>query len=217
MNLTLNRNSWHAKLYTLVLESEPPKTLCPYFWTLFAIFVFSPIILVIVSMGWVIKGFESVKTSVYTPKPKPEKTLEEIRKEWDEQKIRDARRSNNVDLVLNVFIFTIKWVVAPLAALFLIYAVYISGTKMGWGTLLLTLLIAIICMVPVLGLIWLFDKYQYTIGGFLGRVFKTLNPFNWSITKMIGGMIYATYKKACPIIQWEGGDNNETENENVYN
>ena len=113
---------------------------------------------------------------------------------------------------LDIFIFTMKWIVAPVLGLLLLYFIYQSATKIGWLEFFMGLGVGIIFILPILGFIWLVDKYGEHIGGFFGRIFKKLNPLNWSITKIIGGMIYATYKKACPIINWEGKEENETEN-----
>lgn len=216
MDIKLNKKSWHAKVYQLVVDSEPPKSLCPYFWSLVAIIIFSPIIFLIMGTAWLTKVAEDTKVNLFPPKQKPERSWEDIRKEWDEERIRDKKRAATMDKIFEVFITVMKWVVLPLIAVGVLYIVYASGTKMGWGQFFTSILIAILIMLPILFLVWLIEKYSYKIGGFFGKVLSTINPFNWAVTKIVGGMIYATYKKACPIIEWEG-EENKKETENVYN
>ena len=212
MNVTLNKNSWHYKLYSTVVDDNPPKSLCPYFWSLVAIILFSPFILLIAGGGWFLGKLEKARNFVIPPKKSEPKTWEQIEKEWEEDRKRDEARMKRMNKGLDIFIFTMKWIVAPVLGLLLLYFIYQSATKIGWLEFFMGLGVGIIFILPILGFIWLVDKYGEHIGGFFGRIFKKLNPLNWSITKIIGGMIYATYKKACPIINWEGKEENETEN-----
>lgn len=215
MNVTLNRNSWHYKIYSTVLDENPPKSLCPYFWSLVAIIVFSPIILLIGGIGWTSKKFDQLTKWVSPPKQKPEKTWEQVQKEWDEERVKSEKRRQRVNKRMDIFIWIAKYIIVPIAALGLVVLVYLSANKIGWYEFLISVLVGILIMSPILGFVWFIEKYGEKIGGFIGKVFRKINPFNWSVTKIIGGMIYSTYKKACPLINWEGENSKETEN--VYN
>ena len=88
MNITLNKNSWHYKIYSKIVDNTPPKSLCPYFWTLVMIFTFSPLILVAMGYVWVGKKINNIKNSVFPRKEVPVMSTEEINKkiEKDEEK-----------------------------------------------------------------------------------------------------------------------------------
>lgn len=54
--VTLNKNSWHYKIYDYFVGGEP-KSLCPYFWTLVALFIFSPFILLVFGFAFLMEKY----------------------------------------------------------------------------------------------------------------------------------------------------------------
>jgi hypothetical protein len=42
--VSLNKNSWHYKLYDWITKGDTPKTLCPYFWMMVGIILLLPIL-----------------------------------------------------------------------------------------------------------------------------------------------------------------------------
>jgi hypothetical protein len=198
MQITLDTNSWHYKLYSKVLNGKPPKSLCPYFWTIVALVVFSPFLLMLFIMFSVMEWYDKTKKK-YFPKEEVLMTYEELNKYWIEEEEKDKKRDEfwqNVGNKIQTFISLFFIVLF----LFLIYAFIANSIKIGWLLTLKTIGFSLLIGGSIVLFFWL-----------LGRVFKLIIPVvekikttSWSITKMIGGMIYATYTKACPLIEWKG-------------
>ena len=208
MNVTLKQNSWHFKLYSKVVDDNPPKTLCPYFWSLVAILLFSPILLMILLIKKTIEGVEYLKKNITPKKVEPEKSfeerLDEMRKRIDKDNKREVRRRKSLDFMIGVGSLLFKWIVLPLLAIGVVYTFFIAGNKLGWLQFLGVIAFVVGVILTIFGLIWAVDTYGHKIIHPIGRVLRKLNPTKWSIIQIIGGMIYATYVKACPVIQWEG-------------
>jgi len=209
MNVTLNQNSWHFKIYSKVVGNTPPKTLCPYFWSLVAIITLSPLLLFVHIVGLVTKFFDNIEKNRRIKKEmKDTRTNEEImeayRKKWDEEDRKEkesVERWNKITEVVTIFF---KWVVLPLGCVSVIYFIYSTGNKIGWYQLLALVAVSIGFIAFIFFWVWLIEKYGNKIFGPIGRGLGKLNPFKWGVTQIIGGMIYSVYKKACPIITWEG-------------
>jgi molecular chaperone IbpA len=92
MAIKLNADSWHYRMFKREFPySEPPKTLCPYFWLTVALCIVTP-------LNMLFKWFDRMMTkivSVFPKKPKVEKTADEWETEFLEmrkrEKIKEAR------------------------------------------------------------------------------------------------------------------------------
>lgn len=218
MNVTLSKDSWHYKIYKRVLGGNPPMSLCPYFWSIVGILIVSPILLIILGGPKLIDSFKKILPTInLKSKPKPEKTYEQMVQEYLDIQTKNRIRDARINRLVNFGTSFLIWVVVPVLAMILIWIIYDAGVKVGWLNLLLGLVYAIggmgVCIGVIYGFIYLIERYSDSIGGTMGKFFKFINPLNWSIVQMIGGMIYATYKKACPIIDW-GTDKSTTEEVN---
>lgn len=206
MNITLNKNSWHYKIYSKIVDDTPPKSLCPYFWTLVMIFTFSPLILVAMGYVWVGKKINNIKNSVFPRKEVPVMSTEEINKKIEKDEEKRKKKLEIHKKFMKIFQSFIQWILLPFLGGFLIRVIYLFIQKDGILVLLKPILIVMVFVVLMFGITLFLDKYSERIGRGLSKFFNLINPFKWSITQIIGGMIYATYKKACPIINWETDD-----------
>lgn len=203
MNVTLKQNSWHFKLYSKVIDDNPPKTLCPYFWSLVAIFLFSPFLLSILLIKRINDVYVYVRKNLTVNKEVPKKTVEEIIAEMDKKLEKHVKKQKRIDLMVGVGALIFKWVVLPLLVVGFIYLLFLAGNKIGWFGFLISIVVGIGIMAFIFGIIWTVDNYGHKISKPIGRGLSKLNPTKWSITQIVGGMIYATYIKACPVIEWE--------------
>lgn len=206
MNITLNKNSWHYKIYSQIVDDTPPKSLCPYFWTLVAILIFSPLILVVMGYVWIGKKITNIKNGIFPRKDVPVMSIEEKYKKIEKDEEKRKKKLETHRKFLKIFQMFIQWVLLPLLGGFLIWVIYSIIQKDGILVLLRPILVVMVLIVLIFGISLFLDKYGERIGGGLSKFFNLINPFKWSITQIIGGMIYATYKKACPIINWETDD-----------
>lgn len=211
MNVTLNQNSWHFKIYSKIVGSRPPKTLCPYFWSLVAILVLSPFLLLIYTIGSSIEFFEKIsKNRRVKRKLADTRTHDQImaeqRKKWDEEDRREMINFERWNKITAVVKWTFKWILLPVFVIGAIYFIFNVSTKTGWLQFLMGMAIVSLIIGVIVSIIWVVEKYGNLISKPIGRGLSKLNPIKWSVTQIIGGMIYSTYKKACPIINWEGGE-----------
>lgn len=206
MNITLNKNSWHYKIYSKIVDDTPPKSLCPYFWTLVAILIFLPLILVVMGYVWVGKRINNIKNSVSPRKDVPAMSIEDINKKIEKDEEKRKKKLEIHKKFLKIFQLFIQWILLPFLGGFLIWVFYSIIQKDGILVSLIPILIVMVFVILVFGITLFLDKYGERIGGGLSKFFNLINPFKWSITQIIGGMIYATYKKVCPIINWETDD-----------
>lgn len=209
--VTLNKNSWHFNYYSKIVSDTPPKSLCPYFWTMVLLTLISPIVVLIMGLVYVYqkidKFFDDVvpkKQKVH--KPEKEKTLEELIKERDEIRQRDKVRVERWNKLSNGFFWSVKYILLPLFVIFIGYEIFQAGVKMGWLKLFLTFGTGIVSILILFGLIWFFDTYG-------GRIGRAINPLNWKFVQIVGEMINVAYTKACPLITWE--EENKTENDTI--
>lgn len=70
--------------------------------------------------------------------------------------------------------------------------------------LLLQIGIGILAVSILVGFVWAGVEYGDRIARPIGKFFRVINPLNWKFVQIIGEMIYAWYKNACPLITWEG-------------
>jgi len=184
MEVSLSRNSWHAKYYNFVKGHYPTyefKSLCPYFWTILTLVLLSPVIvlwkvfnkLAIKPVGSAINY--TIHKALSQPS-KPRKEPSKISKWYDrnDKKIGD-------------------W----FGKIYLITMGLIS---------LIILIVGIVTLFQENGA-WLGFVYIFAfIGGFVSLFLLIWGVISLSDTdtwKMIRGMIYSTKNKVCPMIKWD--------------
>lgn len=205
--VTLNKDSWHFKYYSLIVSDNPPKSLCPYFWTMVPLLLLSPVIGLIVVLFFIHKHVTSFFDSIVPKKVKKEKTFEDLEREHKEWKIRSEKREKTWQNIGNKFAWVLKFVVLPLLMIYLVYMIYKMGIKLGWDRFFIYLGLAIVFILILIGLIYVIETYGGRVGKFVLNFLKPFNPLNWKVTKICGEMIVATYTKMCPIITWEDKTN----------
>lgn len=202
--VTLNKDSWHFSYYSLIVSDTPPKTLCPYFWTMVLLLLLSPIIGLFLFFSFIMKNVTKFFDTILPKKEEKRKTWEEIEKEWEETKLRKIKKEQFWSKVTDKFVWIMKHIVLPLIVVALVYFVYKAGIKEGWMTLLVKFGIAILFVIFIIGIVVLIEKFGGTVGKFILKCLKPLNVLNWKVTKICGEMIKVAYTKACPLITWEG-------------
>ena len=212
----LNKNSWHYRYYSQIVGSYTPKSLCPYFWSLVGLLMLSPFIFFIYYMT-MFSDYVTKKIDKILPKKKVKYDYPKNDDEWVEyfkkQNELSERREKYWDKIFSKTTIIAKWIVLPILVIALVYLIYYGGEKYGWLSLLIRIGLALLFIGIIFGIVVFIEKITETLGGGFNKVWKYINPFKWTITKMIGGMIYAWYKKSCPLIEWEGGD---TQTEESY-
>jgi hypothetical protein len=195
--VTLNKNSWHFKYYSMIVSDTPPKTLCPYFWTMVSLIFISPVIGVIIIIKYVSLFFDKIVPK----KEKKEKSYEQIEMEWKQMKEREKKREAFWNKIGDKFSWLFRFIFLPSLLIVLIYTLVKFGVKLGWMRFLIHLGLALLIIAIFLGFIYLFEKFIDKV--FVKINFKKLNPFKWKITNIIGEMIKTAYTKACPLITWQ--------------
>ncbi len=210
MAIKLNADSWHYRMFKREFPySEPPKTLCPYFWLTVALCIVTP-------LNMLFKWFDRMMTkivSVFPKKPKVEKTADEWETEFLEmrkrEKIKEARMEKLGKFFGKVFIYGI----APILLIILLYGMFKEFQKLGWYHALVGLGICIVIAILIVAIYtligFLFEKYSTKVG----RGIVKFSIFIFTPVKWIGWMIKAGYEKACPLVEWEGEVYKETERE----
>jgi hypothetical protein len=207
--VTLNKKSWHFEYYSYVVSDTPPKSLCPYFWTMVAITILSPLIGLMLLFAFINKHLSSFFEKTTPKKKKMEKreTAEEIIERLEKDSIKRAKRANFWNKVGDKVSFAFRWIVFPLVVISLIYMLFQKIAETGWIPVLIAGAIAIVLCLVVVGFTLLVEKFGGKIGNFILKVLGILNPFSWKITNIIGEMIKTAYTKACPLITWEEKSN----------
>lgn len=195
----LVENSWHFKIYSKFISDQKPKTLCPYFWTWVAIILFAPFVLamwpIVIVATKIVEYFEKKNDKLSYP-------------EWKRKRDRKAKRQAWWDKFWKVMGIMasrfVRYIILPIAGIGLVYSLYRSIGTVNWGEVLVRIVAVIVISAVIIliiqGLALLYNK---SYRAYIAPFFKAINPFNWKITKLIGTMIVATYKKACPIIEWK--------------
>lgn len=210
MNITLNKNSWHFRIYKSLISDNPPKSLCPYFWSLVSVLLLSPVILPALGIIKLSDLWGMVKSKHFKQK---KFTIDDF---WELENKKQKRRdyfNKILDKVYDVIKFIFLWIILPIMVVGFIYVLYdIINTK-GWYTLFQALLVYLIIF-SIIGVIAsIIIIFGGRISDFLVRFLNYINPLKWSISIIIGGMVHSVYKKTCPIINWEGDlENKEVEN-----
>ena len=179
MKIQLNKNSWHFKYYSTIIQDTPPKTLCPYFWSMVGLIVVSPFFLPFMlgsKIGSMLpKKKKTPKKSIY------DMTGEEIEKELEMMKKRQ-RRSEILGKIM--------------VSLFILFVSTILGIGLYFGVKQEGLFNVIRNLLSIVG----FCFILYLI---IDLIFKNSKKIgNWGVIKIPVAMIKAVYKKACPLIDW---------------
>lgn len=149
------------------------------------------------------------KTTAFFDRMFPKKKEKYMTNEELAEKIRlmaqaQARKEARWDKAGEISKFTFKYIVFPAMGLLLIYYVFITGMRIGWLSVLIKVGVGLVAVLSIFGLVVLFEK----IGSFLNKGIKSMwskyNPFKWKGFTIIGEMIVATYTNMCPLITWEG-------------
>lgn len=199
MEIKLKTNSWHFKLYTLVASDTPPRSLCPYFWSLVGIIITSPLILI--AYGFVklsdkiSEGVKWLQHQEYIKrKPKPKKTVEELLEKWRRDEEASAKRVILLAKIGKVLLITL---VVSIITLMLIFM-----KEDSWIEFFIALGASFVIILSIVGAVAIFDWFN------LGEKFEKFTPLKWlkesSGYQLVIGIIVATYTKLCPIIQWQG-------------
>ena len=205
--VTLNKDSWHFKYYSMIVSDNPPKSLCPYFWTMIPLILLSPVIGLIVVLAFIHKHVTSFFDSIVPKKVKKEKTFEDLEREHKEWKIKSEKREQTWQNIGKKFAWILKFIVLPSLIIYLGYLIYTTGIKIGWFRFFINLVGGIVIVSMVIGFIVLVETYGGRVGKFILKLLRPLNIINWKVTKICGEMIVATYTKMCPIITWEDETN----------
>ena len=192
MEVSLSRNSWHAKYYNFVKGHYPTydfKSLCPYFWTMVTLILLLPAILIWKGIKSIVKGtvksagnvIASSVDKVFSQPIKPHKAPSKFSKWY----------SRNGDKIGEWF-----------SKIYLITV----------GLMALTLLIVGIVTLFQENGAWLGFVYIFAfIGAFVSLVlliWMVISFFETDSWKMIKGMIYSTKNKVCPMITWKNDEDN---------
>ena len=201
MAIKLKTESWHYKFFHKNFPySEPPKTLCPYFWILVGLIITYPFFKLI-------EGLTSLSNRISKMFPKKEKqkeTYDDWQERWDRERVKEKRKEAIMAKLGNIAFKVFMFGIAPSCILFAFYQLYLTAQEVGWPHILTAtgiILGIIICLVGIVcAFQWFADKYFEKIGeGIVKFSIFIFTPVKW-----IGWMIKALYEKACPLVQWEG-------------
>lgn len=202
MQITLNKKSWHFWLYSKVVSDTPPNSLCPYFWSVVAITLFFPVILIIAGIIWMAEKRQEAhwhKENLMSA----EQYLEKMRKKDK----RAAKRAKIASATGKVFLGLVLLSVV----VFLIIVLYQAGVKIGFWALIQNIFTGIGVAATFVFFLWIWIEYEFAdkIGGMFSKLYSPLkgkskyfNPFKWKISIIIWEMIKTIYTKACPLIKW---------------
>ncbi len=200
--VTLNKKSWHFEYYSLVVSDTPPKSLCPYFWTMVALIILSPIIGIILFCGFVMKHTTAFFDSVVPKKEKKTRTVEEFEQEWIAKRVKAEKKAQFWNKVGDHTATVSRWVFLPGVIIAVIYLAYRSLINVGWYEFLVSVGVGIVLILMLIGFVYLIETFGGRVGRFFLLILKVINPLNWKSVKILGEMINAAYTKACPIITW---------------
>lgn len=186
--MTLNLNSWHAKYYNRVFGINPPKTLCPYFWTMVVLVLFSPLYFFLLWCGE--KYCYVIEKRISHKKPKSNNPVK--------KKTPKTIRFFNIIETIGIIIIIIS---LTLTVLLIILTIYDIVSKIGIINLLFITFEFIGFFFVVYQIINLFVKNS------LIQKF-----FNSNFIQIPVQMVIAVYKKACPIVTWVDDTQKQTVN-----
>ena len=189
MQIQLNTDSWHFRLYKIIISETPPKTLCPYFWSMVGIIVFSPIILLLA-------GIVYLKDKIDNIQYQREKKLtheEKIKISKRNMKIQDFFEVLGKIIIFSLLLFVIIVICVGIYQLFEEGKVFNFLIGIGFGILI------ILIMIGLVNLILFFNKNNYKEKLMNTRFIK----FFKKLFMICKEMVISLYNKACPIIEWK--------------
>lgn len=186
MLVNLSKNSWHSKYYNFVKGYYPSfKSLCPYFWTIVSLIVFSPLILFWKGLRFIgDKLCDVYLKHIKRNQNKPLKKTESSKsKSWI--KINQKKVDNIIEWIVKTIVITFS-----LFGLFIILlAIYDLFNKKG-------LMVGFAIIFSIIGV----------IASIIGITWGLLSFGDSDTWKMIKGMIYSVKNKVCPMIKWDNND-----------
>lgn len=185
MKIELNKNSWHFNYYSAVISSNPPKSLCPYFWSLVAITLFAPLILLFLLAAKIGRLLPKKNKITKSPFDMNQEELSKHLEKYNKQ-AKQAKKAEKTGKI--VFLFFISLVVFVIC-----FGFYEIIQRDGFFQTIINLF-TIFGFFSFLFLIinFLIDKNVGSkVGKLFGRVFKI--PL---------AMINSFYEKNCPLISW---------------
>lgn len=179
MKINFKKESWHSKYYRFMLNQDPPKSLCPYFWALVGSTLVFPMLLTSKYLRYR-KEQELRKRDNWTPEQRAAWQEAELEKE-----MRRVERSKKYGKVASALWFTF-------IGSMLVFGLYSMIQKEG---LLQTILVFSVAF--SIAFLILFLIYAVVVKNKLDFLADTF------VVKFFGGMAVAIYRKACPVIEWE--------------
>lgn len=182
-------NSRHARYYKWAISDNLPQGGCAYFWSMFALILFAPVVFTLAGFVRALIWFVS-----FIPQPK---TKEKTPAEWDaywEKRHRAERRADKISIIVGKVAlgFLVLLLLAGIAYLFTLKSEKLFTLLQIVG--FLALLIGVLIF-----LFWLFEKISFG-----KHLLKVLRPLSYPF-KYLGSMIVAIYTKSCPKITWTYG------------
>jgi len=192
MEVSLSRNSWHAKYYNFVKGHYPTydfKSLCPYFWTMVTLILLLPAILIWKGIKSIVKGtvksvgnvIASSVDKVFSQPSKPRKEPSKFSKWYDMKGEKIGEWFGKIYLI-TVGLMSLTLLIVGIVVLF-----QENGAWLGF----VYILAFIGGLVSLFSLIWM--------------VISFFETDSW---KMIKGMMYSTKNKVCPMITWKNDEDN---------
>ena len=177
--VSLNKNSWHYKYYVWVTENySEPKSLCPYFWTMIVLLVFSPIMIFMKLISLLVdKLIDRNQTKIL-----------QLRPEQIEKRNAKINKRDRVIEIIGKVLFGI-WIFAGVSIIVKLLAIGIS--TVGFFQIFQ----GVLAIFGGCTLLYLFISYW--LDNNIGN--KILNS---GFIKIPVTMIKSIYKKSCPMIEW---------------
>ena len=170
--------SWHFKYYKMVVDDQLPRSLCPYWWTMVALCLFSPLVFLFL-------GLSALGVLISKIFPQKEKKTPKV---IDYEK--EAKRARQLNKIAGYFG---KGVIILLGSLlvFVLVLSFITSTKsIGlWAT--------IKNILAFIGGFTLFIGFVSGVVEWGSKVVKS------KYIQIPVGMFVAWFKKKCPLIIWE--------------
>lgn len=198
MEITLNKNSWHSKYYKWVLNSEPPKSLCPYFWISFALLVFSPIIFIVRSISWI-----TMKMFDFSVNKKDDVFSNETLEDYLEKTKKRQERNNKTNRILGHIGKFFFYVLLGIVLFILILFIKQHGVLQLLFRVIIGALMCFTISFVIVTIVSLSDSRDNSIKRFCKKHLSFLDVTKWESVKMIVAMMKSIYKKACPLITWK--------------
>lgn len=175
---SFDENSWHARYFKWVTDSDLPQGGCAYFWAMLCLIVFSEIIFIV----HIIYGL-IIWIGKYIPERKPkERTPEEWQMKWDRERKREIRNAKIAGMIGKIFLVGI-------VGLVLFVLIRLLSTKGGPINLLVFIGAVALTVGTCFLMVWLWRK------GKVGN--RIAKPFLY-----MGSVISMIYTKSCPKITW---------------